>query len=349
MPLKLVHRPKSPFWIIRGTIRGIRVEESTGTDDKRFAEEIRAKREAELLTQSIYGRRATATLAEAALSYLENGGSRRFLEPVIRHFGTMPLARIDQDALDQGARKLFPEASGATRNRQFYTPVSAILHHAARRGWCARPVIERPKMGPDRVRWITINEADRLIAAASQHLRPLLIFLLYTGARAGEALWLDWRCVDLQRAHVTFPKTKNGEERGVGLHRRIVAELGNLSHRQGEVFRRPDGQPYERPQTAADTSAGARIATAFAGACRRADIHDFSPHDCRHTWATWHYAANHDLGALRRLGGWKSTQMVMRYAHVNVAELHHTIDRLPGGEFGDGPKRKAKTARKLKA
>ena len=49
MPLKIVRRPKSPYWIIRGTLRGIRLEESTGTDDKKAAEEIRAKREAEIL------------------------------------------------------------------------------------------------------------------------------------------------------------------------------------------------------------------------------------------------------------------------------------------------------------
>src|SRR5262245_60342402 len=223
MSLKIVRRPKSPNWIIRGTVRGIRVEESTGTSERGIAEEIRAKREAELLTQSVYGRRATATFAEAALSYLENGGSRRFLEPVIKHFGTTALAQIDQDALDRGARKLFPLAAAATRNRQFYTPASAVLHHAARRGWCGLPVIERPDTAPERVRWLTIEEADNLIEAASDHLRPLLIFLLYTGARAGEALWLEWRNVDLNRAHVTFPKTKNGEARGVPLHSRVVA------------------------------------------------------------------------------------------------------------------------------
>jgi hypothetical protein len=36
-----------------------------------------------------------------------------------------------------------------------------------------------------------------------------------------------------------------------------------------------------------------------------------------------------------RLGGWKSVKMVMRYAHTNVEELSHTIDRLPGGMLGD--------------
>ena len=56
MPIRIVHRPKSPNWIIRGTLRGVRVEESTGTDNKKIADEIRAKRESEILAQSIYGR-----------------------------------------------------------------------------------------------------------------------------------------------------------------------------------------------------------------------------------------------------------------------------------------------------
>ena len=54
------------------------------------------------------------------------------------------------------------------------------------------------------------------------------MFMLYTGAKAGEALWLDWKCVDLNRAHVSFPKTKNGDPRGVPLHRDLIVELANL-------------------------------------------------------------------------------------------------------------------------
>jgi integrase len=337
VPLKLVRRPKSPHWVIRGTLRGIRLEESTGTDSKAIAEEIRAKREAEILAESIYGRRATVTFASAALSYMENGGSARFLEAVIKHFGTTLLAKIDLDAIDRMARKLYPDGCSATRNRQAYTPASAVMRHAARRGWCAPLIIERPEPSSERVRWLTLAEANKLIDACGQHLRPLVIFLLYSGARVGEVLWLDWRHVDLQRAHVTFPKTKNGEARGVPLHPRVIAALAKLSHRDGEVFRRPDGHPYDRlaSDNELDTSAGTRIKTAFRAACRRARITDFHPHDCRHTWATWHYSANRDLGALQRLGGWKSVRMVMRYTHVNVDELKHTIERLPGGTLAE--------------
>jgi hypothetical protein len=35
------------------------------------------------------------------------------------------------------------------------------------------------------------------------------------------------------------------------------------------------------------------------------------------------------------LGGWKSVQMVMRYAHVNVGYLSTTMEGLPGGNLGE--------------
>jgi integrase len=241
MPLKLFRRPKSPHWI-RGTLHGIRLEESTGTDDKKAAEGIRAKREGEILAESVYGRRATGTFASAAMSYLENGGNKRFLDPVIRHFGTTSLAQIDQDAIDCGTRKLYSDASDATRNRQFYTPVSAVMTQAAKRGWCSRLIHERRRQPEGRTRWLKLDEASRLMDACNKRLRPLVIFLFYTGARAGEAFWLDWSDVDLARAHVTFPKTGARQP----LHSCVVSALANLKHRDGEVFRRPDGFPYER-------------------------------------------------------------------------------------------------------
>lgn len=182
---------------------------------------------------------------------------------------------------------------------------------------------------PGRVRWIAPAEADRLIVKCSDHLRPLVTFLFYIGARLGEALHLDWRDVDLGRRHAQFMDTKNGEARGVPLHVRVITALEKLSHRAGPVFRRPDGLPYNEKN-----DGGGQVKTAFRGACRRAGISDFSPHDCRHTWATWHYAANRDLVGLMKLGGWKGERMVLRYAHLNVEHLADSIDALPWGKSG---------------
>ena len=69
MPLQLVKRKGSNHWYVRGTVRKQPVFESTGTDDKKAAEEIRIKREARLLTDSIHGKDSSVTFFEAAVSY----------------------------------------------------------------------------------------------------------------------------------------------------------------------------------------------------------------------------------------------------------------------------------------
>jgi len=324
MPLKLTRRHGSLNWYIRGTIRGIAVDETTGVSDKAAAEAIRARREWEILQGSIFGRQASATFLEAAVGYLEAGGEARFVKRITDHFAGKLISEIDQAAIDKAARSLYPNAAPATLNRQLYAPISAIINHGAERGLCQARKIARPSLPKGRVRWLTLNEAESLIAHCAPHLRPLIIFLFYTGARMSEALYLNWRDVNLQNAQVQFIDTKNGESRGVPLHPRVLAELASMPHRADEVFRRPDGFAYERKD-----AAGGQIKTAFKGACRRAGITDFSPHDCRHTWATWHYAANRDLIGLMQLGGWKSEKMVLRYAHVNVTHLSASIAALP--------------------
>ena len=334
MPLKLVQRHGSPFWYIRGSVRGVRVDESTGLSDRAAAEEVRIHREHQVLTQSIHGDPAVRTFAEAALSYMAAGGERTHLDPILAHFGEKTLlARVGQAQIDAAAAKLLPRASAATRNRQVYTPISAVLHHAARLQWCARPVIARPRgHDAERMRWITHDEAERAIAAAAPHLAPLIVFLLSTGARLAEALYLEWADVDLQRGHVVFRPTdargiKTGEARGVPLPPRAVAALANLPwDREGFVFRRPAGKIRKTgrrwiPYATRDGKGGGQVKTAWAGMLKRSGLADFTPHDCRHTWATWHYLANRDVGALMRLGGWKSPAMVFRYTHVNAADL----------------------------
>jgi len=344
MPLVLYQR--AGVWHVRGSVRGLRIRQSTGVRDKSQAEEIRIKLEGAALTRSVHGEAVARTFAEAALSYGQNGGEIAHLERLIRHFGQRPLQSIGQAELEDAALKLFRNKSPATVNRQLYTPVVAVLRHAARKRWCSRPVIKRPTQPKGRIRWITPEEAERLTAAAAPHLKPLVIFLLSTGARLSEALYLDWRDVDLAHSRVTFAPNhvrgiKNGESRGVPLHPRAKAALASVPwDKTGAVFRKPVGDVWldtrKRnlgmrrwvPYASRDGAGGGQVKTAWSGMCRRAGIEDFTPHDCRHTWATWHYAANRDLLALMKLGGWKSLAMVERYAHVNVDQLAPTIEKI---------------------
>jgi integrase len=338
--LKLYRRPRDKVWKIRGSVRGVRYEESTGYADKEAAQQILNARAAELdkrhIEAAVLGRAPAPMFAQAVVDYLRDGKPQRFIEPLLDLFGETPIDRITQEAVDAAARRLHPNASGATRNRQVYTPVSAILQHSG-----VTTTFRRPKAGPQKTtRALTSEEAALLVEASAPHLRPLIIFLLYTGARIGEALWLDWQHVSLERAHVTFPTTKTGRARGLPLHRDVIAALSTLEHKSGAIFRRPDGKPYEQKSETDfdDTSAGTRIKSAFKAAVRRAGLGDLRVHDLRHTWATWHVEQNHDLLALMNAGGWTSLKMVERYAHKNRDEFRAHIDNFQSLNVATGAK-----------
>ena len=171
MPLKVFKRGR--VWWLRGTVRSVPVYESTKTDKRPAAEEIRIQREAEILSRSIHGAAATASFSEAVVMYLEAGGERRYMQPLLDHFRSVPLAKIDQAAIDRAGRVLYPEAKPSTVNREVYTPMSAVLHFGAPRGLCDVPRIKRPKQPAGRVRWLQPDEAERLIDNCAPHLVPL--------------------------------------------------------------------------------------------------------------------------------------------------------------------------------
>ena len=320
MPLELVKRHGSRSWYMRGAVRGQPVDKSTRTENRDAAEAIKIKEENRLLNRSVFGERATVTFVEAAKSFIQQGGEARFIGPLQDHFEGWTLNSIGQADIDTAALSIYPDAMPSTRDRQVYSPMSAILRHGAKRKWCDFIILDRPRYDNERIRWLVLSEAERLVSNAAPHLRPLITLLIGTGPRLSEALYLQWSQVDLKRRQVNYEKTKNTESRGVPLSERVIESLVALPHRVGPVFLTDDGLPYRRK-----VDGGGQIKTGFGGAVRRAVITDFTPHDCRHTWATWHYAANRDLAGLQYLGGWSSIEMVVRYAHVNVENMAPSI------------------------
>jgi integrase len=263
-------------------------------------------------------------------------------------FGKMPLAEINQTTLDEAYIELLrPDAAPATKLRQVLTPLRAVLEHAARRGWCKRPTFEVPRQRQHRTAFLTPDQATALVHAAAPHIRPLIVFLIGTGARMSEALELDWRDVDLEGSRVTFGRTKSGRVRLVDLVPTVRAALAAVPHREGRVFRpvypvrkrrHQVGQQWRQGESYRDSdrNGGGQIKTAWAVACQRAKLPGewrewvakktgrkhrrfapaLRPHDLRHTAASWHYAVHRDLIRLQAFGGWANVSQVQIYTHL---------------------------------
>jgi integrase len=337
MPLTIARRKSTGALTITGHVAGQRIRRRAQSDDLRLAREEAAALEAELLRTSWHGeRRGNRTFAEAALTYLEadrrSPHTRDYVQRLLLALGPdTRLVQIDQAAaIRLRGLVLRPGATPATYLRQVVTPLRAILRHAATLDWCNPPRIATPKTAGGRTRYLLPDEAERLIAAAAPHLQPLLIFLLGTGARLSEGIYLDWRDVDLVGARAIFWQTKSGKRRNAALPPRVVAALANLPQRTDRVFRSARGVYADR-----GGRYGGQIKSAWKGAIRRAGLDPaLTPHDLRHTWASWHYASNRDLLALKVEGGWSSVLLVERYAHLLPAGHEAAIRRFLGHQAG---------------
>lgn len=333
MPLKLVKREGSEIWHIRGSIDGRRIQETTSTTDKKSAEQFRVKREAALWEEIKLGGRGNVSFVSAAEAFLEfqprSAGTESRVDRLTDHFGAKMLSEITQARIDDACVAILrPGAKPSTRVREIYTPIISVLNFAAKRKWCDKPDFDKPQSSSGKTRWITPDEALRLERCAAKHLGPLLRFILCTGARMSEALDLSWADVDLVGKRATFRETKSGKDRIVALPPKAIEALDGIEYtdrekkfREGAVFRTPAGEPY------ADRNrlAGGQIKTAWKTACEAAKITNLTPHDLRHTWATWFYSLTKDLLLLRHEGAWASTKMVERYAHLMPSGLEKQV------------------------
>lgn len=353
MPLKVRIRKDTGSLEIYGVVRpagtgqAFRVRHRAGTNDPRLAAEEAAALEARLLRDAHLGeRRATKSFAEAALSYLKHQprtpGTQVLVRRLTLHFRDTPLGKIDQEAVDEARDKLLRKDAGpGTVRRGLIVPLRAILIHAAKRKWCERPEFDIPREPTGRTAFLMPAQVEALIGAAPPHLQPLVTYLACTGCRLGEALQLDWPEVDLQGARVILweGETKGGARRVVNLPPRAIMALAGLKHREGRVFRDRKGEAYRL--SGDDGQSGGQIRTSWASACVKAGLPGelraypkqkqkvfmpaYTPHSLRHTWATWHYALHRDLLLLKTEGGWSSTSLVERYAHLMPAGYEEAI------------------------
>lgn len=69
-----------------------------------------------------------------------------------------------------------------------------------------------------RLRFLYVDECQRLIDCCSPHLKPIVITALNTGMRRGEILSLKWEQVDLRHGFISLEDTKSGEGREIPIN-----------------------------------------------------------------------------------------------------------------------------------
>lgn len=323
MPLKLVppRAGKTPFYSVRGTHLGTYLDRSTKTPDRTTARKLLAKWKDEIERGAV-AIKGEPTFLDAAVAYMAATGIDRFMEPITEKLGNCALRLIDQAMIDHAAVEIYPNVTAATRNRQFYTPVSAVLKHAKVEWRLKRPKGWRGSFKtdfylPDQA-FLIFAEADKVDLEFGIFLR----FLTYTGARLTEATRaFHCKTLSLPDQLGYFEKTKNGDPRAVFLPPVLIAALANHPRgldRPGEtVFRfRKNGWLYSLLKD---------VRLALKGRVAVKGFHAFC-----HTYGAWmRRYGGLDTSGLVATSRWKDPASARRYEHLVATEEAQKASLLP--------------------
>lgn len=237
--------------------------------------------------------------------------------------GNLPLLQLTRGRCEDIRCAAMAAGWGPTSVNYALSVLRQVLRAAERWEWIpVAPKIELLKRPPGRVRWITREEARRLVDCCPPLLGQMVRLSLATGLRKNTLRLLRWEWIDLdaETLHVPARVMKARMPLTVPLSPSAVAVLQErralhpvlVFSNRADV---PVFDPCRRP---------------FRESLRAAGIRNFTWHDLRHTWASWHVQGGTTLAELQQLGGWQTLEMVLRYAHLDTSTLRRAARAVAG-------------------
>ncbi len=309
-------------------VDGIRHAKSTGTGNRRNAEQIeqRFKEELNLKRQGMSQLVPDMTFGELAARFLAEGVQKPYhvdrLKVLLPFFGEIPIGRITKAlARDYRTRRHAQKRVSDTTVNRDLEALRHILFWAVDEGFLASNPLSRVRMVRERRKprlMVSLQEETQLLSTAAPHLRSIIIAALATGMRRGEILAERWEHVDFTREllYVTKSKTAEGEAREIPLTGRFLEWLQASRQAEGLIFTFKD-RPIRK------------IKTAWKAAIRRAGIRYFRFHDLRHTFNTRLMEAGVMQEVRKALMGHSSGEDVHAiYTHVELPAKREAIRKL---------------------
>ncbi len=329
-------------------IDGLRHAKSTGTGNRRQAEQIEQlfKDELNLKRQGLTQLAPDMSFGELAARFLAEGQVRPYhldrLKVLLPFFGETPIGRITKNlaVAYRKYRHAEKRITDTTVNRDLEA-LRSMLFWAVDEGLLSTNPLSRVRMTRERKKprfLLSMAEEELLLASSAPHLRSIIIAALDTGMRRGEILTQRWEHIDFNRhlLSVTHSKTPEGEAREVPLTGRLLELLHSQYKPEGLIFTFKD-QPIHK------------IKTAWKAAIRRAGIRYYRFHDLRHAFNCRLMEAGVLQEVRKALMGHSSGEDVHSiYVHVELPMKRDAIrkleawvkqqrENLKGGKTNDEP------------
>lgn len=208
-----------------------------------------------------------------------------------------PLSKLKQLKIDKSGRVRYLSKSENQRLREALDAREKLIRANRESGNEWRKARKKQELADLRA----VTFADRL--------KPLILVLLNTGIRRGEAFNLQWSDVDLSKKVLTVAGdgAKSSQTRHIPLNREALATLKawkKQAKQSSYVFPSASGGRLDNINKAWDTLR------------KNAKLEEFRLHDLRHTFASNLAIAGVPLNTIRELLGHSDIQMTLRYAHL---------------------------------
>jgi integrase len=313
------------YWIdIRHN--GQRFRQTSGTSDKEAALRLHDELKASLWKKKNLGEQLPYTFAQAVDKWLGENSHKRSISTdacrltwLVERIGATKLRDIDEDVVERLITAKKKETwrgqpvSNATVNRTL-SALSVILKAARVWKWLDKvPLVRTLDEGKQTPRVYTREQVVSLVSHLPLLHACIFSFALMTGQRMSNVLQLRWEDVDLENCcfWIRGEDFKNAESHNVPLNAEALATLKLVEGRSdawvfagrgAKPLKRMSGEAWYRALEAAKIPFGRRKGFTF--------------HHTRHTWASYHMMNNTPKEVLLALGGWKTANMVERYAHL---------------------------------
>lgn len=330
-------------WFFDIGINGKRFRGSCKTADQQEAREFHDRKRAQLWRTRHLGDKPRRTWAEASSRWLKEhetlksyGEAERHLKWWGEEFAKRKVVYLDEVEPDVVKEIREEEAQRVTCRGKIISPTTinrkighlrGVINAAAREyRWIdIAPLFRKAGEEIERVRFLRPDELKRLVNALPSPYNDMAMFSVATGLRQGNVRKLKWGHLSpgLEVATIDGKLMKNGAALSIPLNQTARTIIRSYAGQHKEFVFTKNGKPIAEVPT-----------RMWKQTLQKAGITDFRWHDLRHCWAS--YARQHGmtLDVLQELGGWKSQQMVTRYAHLSVDHLtaHASIlDGVLGG------------------
>lgn len=287
------------------------------------------------------------TFVDALSKYLErvsttkrpNSESRDRIsaKALVTGFGKeISFAAVTPQRLAEYRDERLQSVSPSTIQKEF--ALISHLFNIARKEWGLPvknpvPEVRRPKVQNNRTRFLTTEEAQRLLNAAkasrNKNLYSYLLLLMHTGMRPSEAAGLQWGDVNLDQRLVKLQVTKT-DMRYVPLTEKAEDVLRSLRPKKvqkDDFIFLPKKDKVS--QKVLDIPCN-HFKRSFGTARKNAGLDDLHLHDLRHTAASHLLMAGVDIRTLAEILGHKTMQMVQRYTHLLNDHKLKAVNRING-------------------